>query len=281
MTVTYLTRAELFAEGHTRGTIRAALRRGELLHVRRDRYLATATHELVVQAVRVGGRLTCLSLLESLGIFVLRNDRLHVEVARGASRLRAPHDRKLRISALHSHGVKLHWTVRAERPGSTCVVDLIDALAHAVRCQPPRAAVATLDSALYNKLIEPEDLAAVFERLPARYHVLRTLVDGQAESGTETLIRLIARQLGCDVRLQVSFDGIGRVDLVLDGWLVVECDSKAFHSDWEQQLKDRRRDVALAALGYCTLRLTAADILYNSDTVLAALRGLIQSRRCA
>ena len=43
--------------------------------------------------------------------------------------------------------------------------------------------------------------------------------------------------LGCDIALQVEFDGVGRVDLVLDGWLVVECDSKQFHASWEAQVR--------------------------------------------
>ena len=84
--------------------------------------------------------------------------------------------------------------------------------------------------------------------------------------------------LGCNVDLQVTFDGIGRVDMVVDGWLVVECDSRAFHAGWKQQLNDRRRDAALAALGFVTLRLTAEDIMYNPEFVLAAVKGLLASR---
>nr|BFF10570.1 hypothetical protein GCM10025699_18730 [Microbacterium flavescens] len=146
-------------------------------------------------------------------------------------------------------------------------------------CQTPRAAIATLDSALHRRLIGIDDLNTVFAALPARFHALRALVDARAESGPETLVRLMARVLGCDVRLQVEFDDIGRVDLLLDGWLVVECDSREFHQDWKTQVKDRERDVALAALGYCTLRVTAAMIMYRPDDVFAALRGLISSRR--
>lgn len=281
MYVDYLTRAELLAQGHTRRSIQAALRRGDLFHVRRDRYLAPDAHDLVVRAVRVGGRLTCLSLLESLGVFVLSNEHLHVQVSPRASRLRSPHDRRKRVSRLHPRGVKLHWTDVPEMNGASCMVGIVDALTHAVRCQPPRGAVATLDSALHNGLIGRAELAAVFARLPARFDVLRSLVDERAESGPETLVRLLARQLGCDVRLQVLFEGVGRVDLLLDGWLVVECDSRAFHADWEQQVKDRKRDLALAALGYSTLRVTAAAIMYRSDEVLAALRGLLAARRTA
>ena len=118
----------------------------------------------------------------------------------------------------------------------------------------------------------------MFSALPSRFQVLRGFIDGRAQSGPETLVRLMALSLGCVVDLQVEFDGVGSVDLVLDGWLVVECDSKEFHSSWQQQLKDYRRDKLLAQRGYCVLRLTAADILYEPESVLASLRGLLRSR---
>ena len=38
------------------------------------------TPDIVVRAVRVGGRLTCLSLLALMGVFVLRNDKVHVHL---------------------------------------------------------------------------------------------------------------------------------------------------------------------------------------------------------
>ena len=68
------------------------------------------------------------------------------------------------------------------------------------------------------------------------------------------------------------------MDLVVDGWLVIECDSKEFHETWEQQLKDRHRDLALAARGYATLRLTAGQIMYRDEEVLAAVKGLLATR---
>ena len=61
--------------------------------------------------------------------------------------------------------------------------------------------------------------------------------------------------------------------------MVVECDSKEFHSDWAQQARDRERDAALAALGYTSLRFAAAMIMYRPDDVLAALRGLLAAHR--
>ena len=275
----YLTRADLFRAGHTRRSIQSEVRAGRLIHVRRDRYVPGGTHDALVRAVRVGGRLTCLSLLAVMGVFVLENRRLHVQVSTTASRLRRPLDRRRTLAPGGGDEVALHWSDPVDHLGASMVVSILDALVHAVRCQHPRGAVATIDSALNGRLIAAEQLGDLFAALPARFSALRPLIDGRAESGPETLVRLMARMLGCDVRLQVTFDGIGRVDLLIDGWLVVECDSKEFHQGWEAQARDRERDVALAGLGYATLRVTAAMVMYRPDDVFEALRGLVLSRR--
>lgn len=274
-----LSRAELSQQGHSRRSIQAAVRRGALIHARRDCYVPAEAHDDAVRAVRVGGRLTCLSLLALLGVFVLENRRLHVHVHPTAGRLRSPHSRSEPLDAARSADVRLHWSHLAEPVGAACAVSVIDALIHAVQCQHPRAAVATLDSALHTNLITPEQLVDVFAALPARFGSLLGLIDGRAESGPETLVRLMARMLGCEIQLQRQFEGVGRVDLVLDGWLVVECDSERFHADWTAQVRDRERDVALAAQGFFTFRVTAAMIMYRPDDVFGALRGLIASRR--
>jgi very-short-patch-repair endonuclease len=153
---------------------------------------------------------------------------------------------------------------------------LVEALVQACRCQPPRDAIATLDSALHLGLVDSRDIAEVFARLPQRFGVLRQLIDARAESGPETIMRLLLRSLGRHVEVQVQLDGVGRVDLIVDGWLIVECDSRAFHEGWEAQKRDRRRDIAAAGLGYTTIRPMAEDILYRRDEVLAALKDILR-----
>jgi very-short-patch-repair endonuclease len=276
---TVRTRAQML-QAMSRRDLARAVRSGRIVRVRRDRYLDADSPQGVRDAVRIGGRLTCLSLLQLLGVFVWENARLHTHIMRGSSRLRSTDPD---VGTLEPRAVRaqvLHWLplARPERAGSSCV-DILDALVHAVLCQAPRHAVASIDSALNKGLIDRRDLEDLFASLPRRFRALRPLVDGRAQSGPETLVRLMARSLGCRVDLQVAFDGIGFVDLVIDGWLVVECDSKEFHASWEQQAKDRKRDMALAALGYATMRLTAADIMYRPESVLVALRGLVATHR--
>lgn len=275
-----LTSHQLRERGMTRHQIAEAVRSGRIVRARRDRYLPATAPRPVVEAVRVGGRLTCLSLLAARGVFVFHNGALHVHVVRGASRLRAPDDPQRPVPPRSGRAqLRLHWLplARPEDAG-TVAVGILDALVHAVRCQPPRYAIATIDSALNKGLIRADDLDELFAHLPRRYRILRTHVDGRAQAGTETLVRLMLQVLGAHVRPQARFEAIGFVDLLVDGWLVIECDSREFHSDWRQQVKDRERDLALAARGYVVLRLTAAQILYRPDEVQAALRALLRTR---
>ena len=152
---------------------------------------------------------------------------------------------------------------------------IVEALIQAVLCQTPRAAIASLDSAWHLGVVDEAGIAAVFSALPRRYRRIRPLLDRRAESGTETLVRLMLRTLGLRPELQVEIDGVGFVDLLVEGWLIVECDSEAHHADWKQIKADRRRDAAAAAQGYMTLRLLAEDILYRPDWVLGVLKAVL------
>ena len=260
--------ADLRRLGWTRRDIRRAVETDRLVALRRGSFLPAGTRPEVVAAARERGRLACISALDHAGVFVLRRSSAHLHFERGTSK--------------HSPSGPTevwHWRplVRPPHPRATSV-GVIDALIQATACQSPRAAIATLDSALYTKLLSTDDLDEIFENVPARRRVIRRLLDGRAESGPESLVRLMALALGFEVELQVRIRGVGRVDLLLDGWLIVECDSAAFHTGWESLKSDRRRDLAAAALGYTSIRPIAEDILYRPEQVIAALRGLRDAR---
>lgn len=255
--------------GWSKRRIARGVAAGTLIAVRRGVYMHSAAHGDCIRAARAAGRLGCVSLLQRLGIFVLRSDELHVHFERGT-----------RKSAAARGANVWHWRPLLRRPHPQATgVHVMDALAQAIECQAPRAAVATIDSALHLGVIDADDLDEIFLHVSAQRRVLRRFVDGRAESGPETLVRLIAVMLGFEIELQRRFPGVGRVDLVLDGWLVVECDSAQFHSGWESQKRDRRRDVALAALGMASLHIIAEDILYHPERVVEALRNLREARR--
>ncbi|WP_295851110.1 hypothetical protein [uncultured Microbacterium sp.] len=257
------TTRELLTAGWSRRTLDRALADGSLVRVRQGRFVEAGTQEDFVEAARAGGRLDCVSLLAARGVFIHRQADRHVQQDPPASR-RPPAPR----------GVVYHWRASsAARDG--LAVDVVEALAQAIRCQPPRSAVATLDSAWHLGLVSEADIDEVFARVPRRFQVLRRLVDPRAEAGTESLVRLLLRPLGCRVELQVRIDGVGRVDLLINGWLIVECDSERFHGTWQMHKNDRRRDMAALERGYTTLRLLAEDILYHPDRVRAALERIL------
>jgi hypothetical protein len=54
-------------------------------------------------------------------------------------------------------------------------------------------------------------------------------VEGGADSLLETLARILFREAGIATQTQVWLDGIGTVDFLLEGFLIVELDGVAFH----------------------------------------------------
>lgn len=262
---TVFTRSDLVRTGMTGRLIAESVERGDLVHVRRDRYALASTHRDIVRAVRIGGRVSCLSLLVLLGVFVFRCRELHVLVTPGSSRLRVTKDVK----------AVLHWKVLTSVRDSLHAAPLIDAVAHSVLCQAPREALATLDSVVHHGLLTLDELATMFAALPLRFRPLLVLVDPSADSGPETFMRLMLRTMGVAYETQVYLDGVGYVDFVVDGWLIIECDSKEFHEGWEKQVQDRGRDLAAARLGYVTVRPLAKDILNDQASVRQALEQII------
>lgn len=267
-----LSRADLHLLGMGDKPIRRLVRTGSLLRVRRGLYLRGDCDPVIVGASRAGGRLACVSALSWSGVFVQggsasTRDGIHAHVPSHGSRFDAA-------------TARLHWAPLSRQPHPTDpVVDVVDALAQSSACQTARAFIASVDSALHLRQLHPDDLDDVFAALPRRLRRLRGLVDGRAESGTETLVRLMLRGLGVSAELQVWFEGVGRVDLLVEDWLVIECDSRAHHGSWADVRRDRRRDQTLAALGYVVYRPIAEDILFDPEAVLRALKGLIAARR--
>jgi len=69
-----------------------------------------------------------------------------------------------------------------------------------------------------------------------------------------------------------------RVDFLLDGWLVVECDG-GVHGTVEQFSWDRRRDAYLNAVGYRVLRFTYRQIVHDWPATLHTIRAVHRQGR--
>lgn len=258
-------RRQLFDIGLTKRSIDTVLAKGALVRARDGVYVRSDAGRDVIDACRVGGLLGCTSELARLGVFVLESSSLHVHLRGNAARLRSI-----------PRPVRRHWgRLHREPPERGTSVEVFDAVLQALRCQPIRESIATLDSVLSLRLLRPDDLDELFALLPRRFRRIRPMIDPRCESGSETFLRLILRTLGVPFEMQVHIAGVGRVDFLVAGWLIIECDSRAHHSDWDAQREDRRRDQAAAALGFSTYRAIAEDIFWHPDDVRTALAGLL------
>lgn len=258
------TREEMLSRVSERG-LRSRLRDGRLHRIRRDRYTLPGANPGVQEAVRIGGRFSCLSLLSAIGVFVHRCSELHVHLAPGSSRIRPP----------HASSTVLHWVETSDVAAPLHVASVADAVRQSLRCQQPRAALATLDSVINLGVMTHAQVIELLCAQPARFHALIPLVDGSAGSGPETFTRLILRSLGVKFRTQVAIQDAGIVDFLVEGWLVIECDSKAHHGGWDQQRKDRYRDLAAARQGFVTIRLLATDAMERPDWVRATIEAVL------
>jgi predicted transcriptional regulator of viral defense system len=142
--------------------------------------------------------------------------------------------------------------------------------------------VAILDSALYQKLIAPEDLDLVRAMMAGRRGAADARswfdeVDGRAESPLESRVRLRASDGGLppdELQYPIYRDGrlVGRTDLA---WLrlavIGEADEKVFHGRPEAVFEDRWRQNAIVGAAFLPVRFAWSDTL-GRDYVPRAIR---------
>jgi very-short-patch-repair endonuclease len=154
-----------------------------------------------------------------------------------------------------------------------------DALVQAVTHASAGDAIASIDSALYQHLLLPQQMNEVFERLPRRLARLRQLVNAQSQSGLESLFRAAAADAGWRVDIQVQISRVGRVDILVDGWLVIELDGGEWHDEATARDEDSRRDAELILLGYRYHRFRYGQVLHQMPLCLAVVRAILADGR--
>ena len=247
--------------GVSDGRLRAAVRSGDLVRMGPVYAFPDAPSDVVV-AAELGGRLTCSSAALWLGLDVLCPPaKVHVVVPRNSSR-------SSERAVVHRTGRGQGWLAPAP-----------EAVIHALGCLPPIEALVIVDSALRARKISS---AEIRQRIvgpdSVRRRGLLALADGRAESPIETVARLAIGAAGFSVDCQVYIADVGRVDLLIDGWLVVEIDGYAHHSSREHFRNDRRRANLLAEKGYVLLRFSYEDVMYRREQMLALIQFVHASR---
>ncbi len=247
----------LRAMGVTWYSIWAAVNDGRVIGLRRGAYAAPGADAALTEAVRLGGVLSCTSAARALGLPVLVDRGVHVTVPRTWGHASRPR-------------VRVHRRdLRPDEQLDLCTTPLRTVL-DCARELPLREAAVVGDAALRAGLtLEHLELEAgrASGQGAARLRRAVAALDGRAESPLETCLRLLPVAVG-RVEPQVWIDGVGRVDFVVDGWLVVEADGFEHHSTRQHYREDRRRSNGLVMRGYRLLRFTYEDVMHRPDYVV-------------
>ena len=162
---------------------------------------------------------------------VLNNGRLSCASAAGhyGLWLRSPPEQPhLACNHGHGNGFIRHRTVRFPGHPSLPVAAVEDVVLHALGCLPPPASAAMATSAIRLHGVPRELLAS---RLQAdrsgRARRILSELDLRAESIVEVDAQHLLRTHGIAYDAQVFLPGIGRVDFLLGGFLIVEIDGFA------------------------------------------------------
>lgn len=266
------TRQQLVGMGIADRALANAVARGTMERVRQGVYAVPLADR--VQVARIAWRCepTCLTAARHLGLPVAsRDDRLHMAVA---------HDRSSgRPNAWPPASVIVHMTRRLP-PDSPRTADVIDS---ATRCASRLEQLEMVDSALNKGLMLEGDIGGL-RYTPARTRRwLARHCDGRSESLLETRTRVALRAAGLQVQPQVTIPGVGRVDLLVEGKVVVETDGRATHALTAAFDADRRRDRSALLAGYLVMRFGYADVMGDVgalvEQVVAVVRGAASLRR--
>lgn len=269
----FLRRRDLLGLGYLDRHIRYELGQRRIFRVRQGWYSVPDALEPAVLAVRVGGRLTGVSALETYGLRVPRRPQLHVAVPIGACRLRKPLDRFRRLTARDP--VRVHWVDRRRPGGTTWRVSVADALLVVLTEEGRDIAVACASAVMHHRLLTPEQLAAVFARAPARVAGWQCLVSDLDESHGETYARLWMLDAGIHFVQQVWAHGF-RHDFRVGKRTFVEIDGGQHDPEWtgdgaSSWDSDHDRDTTAAIDGCVTQRYNYRQLYTDWPRVKAAI----------
>lgn len=249
---------QLRATGATSEDLTAAVRAGALRRLRRGVYALPDAPPAAVAAVLARGRLSCVSAARTYGLWAGSDPRLHFRFGghARAGPVEGPHVR--------------HW-LPTEHSAEVWRVTVADCLRSVARCADEETAVAVFDTALTAGLVTLRQLRAILAGQPVNARRRWMLARPGSDSGVESIVRQRLQARGHLVEQQVQVDGVGRVDMRIDGELFLEIDGFAFHRDREAFERDRVRDARLAARGSPRLRVSAGQVTDDWQAVVDAV----------
>jgi len=253
----------LHANGHSPAAIRKLASAGAGQPRKGVWALPTADPEYL-RAILNNGHLTCASAALRYGLWLKdKPARLH-----------------LATRHCRGKGFIRHGSTRFPLLEAVPVASVEDTAIHALTCLPEVDAIAVAQSAMETFGIPRSMLAS---ELSADFYgnARRRLAkaDGISESVPEISARLLFESAGFDFLRQVEIEGVGRVDFLINGWLIVEVNGYEFHSSRDAWRKDMARLNAAQALGYGTLSYAPEQVWNSPGHVLAEIHTMLQRGR--
>ncbi|TJY71593.1 hypothetical protein E4J89_04935 [Arthrobacter sp. CAU 1506] len=237
--------------GVTARRLKEAVEAGSVQRIRFGLYAILDVVAEIAQAKAIGASVGCFSAAAFHGLWVHRPYRgLHVSAPRSVAKPR--------------YG-KVHRTREAH--GTVVPIDVC--LRQVLSCFPLREALVIIESAVVQGHITVEDARRLSRgRGSKRADEVIEAIDPASMSVPETLARHVLRSSGYNVVCQRRIEGVGRIDLEVEGRLLLEIDGKNYHSDEASFTEDRRRWNELTLLGRDLLVLPAGDILDDPESIL-------------
>ncbi|WP_337001251.1 MULTISPECIES: endonuclease domain-containing protein [unclassified Microbacterium] len=223
------------------------------------------TDPMLVAAAKRGVVLSCITLAARKGLWVSSESEPHVA---------AP------AKSGHAGAVKgiVHWSApRFPRDPDLLEDSIENALILVARCQPYEDALATWESAMRMRVVDPSALARV--HLPPAARRLLEQATPFADAGTETIFRTRLGWLGLSITPQVWIVG-HRVDFLIGERLVIQIDGG--HHVGAQRASDIAHDAELMLRGYHVIRIGYDQLMNHWPTVQGRILSAVAQRlHCA
>ncbi|HEY6799613.1 MAG TPA: type IV toxin-antitoxin system AbiEi family antitoxin domain-containing protein [Agromyces sp.] len=277
--------SDLERAGLSRRAIASAVKRGEIERLRRGAFAHPGIATDLKRAIRVGGRLACVSAAQLHGLRLLHPPgELHVLVDAHSTRLRHPLDSGARL-VQGDPSVRLHWSERGMASTvSPALVPLVECLAQMLVCLPDLDALCAIDAARervdwradHPQLLDDLGFERLLEALPVTLRrVAERSVTGSQAIG-ETVARERFRTAGIPARAQVPLPGGYWADLLIGDRLVFEVDGEGPHMLPGQFDRDRSRWGWLKAIGYVHLSYSHTQVLHDWESIENVVRMLMR-----
>ncbi|MHA7222821.1 DUF559 domain-containing protein [Arthrobacter sp. RHLT1-20] len=230
---------------------------------RRGVYVLAEFKPELMAAIRHNARVTCASAAGHYGLWLREPPAQH--------HLACNHGR--------GGGFVRHRTVRFDSGTTLPLAAVEDVVLHAMSCLLPPASTAMATSAMRLHGLPLEVLKAQLkgDRSGPALKALCQL-DLRAESIVEVDAQHLFTTQGIGFDAQVQLPGIGRVDFLIEGFLIVEVDGFAFHSGREAMRRDLSRNNTSTVNVFAVLRYMPEHIWFEPERVLAEIRTVLGRR---